>query len=55
MQAEVVLSGDLTYWEASMQESRRSMGRQGITVLGLVLLVLALVVATVVALRLLRA
>ena len=38
-----------------MRDSHRRTGRQGITVLGLVLLVLALAVAAVVALRLLRA
>lgn len=38
-----------------MRESHRLARRQGITVLGLVLLVLALAVAAVLALRLLRA
>ncbi len=38
-----------------MREVHRLTRRQGITVLGLVLLVLALVIAAVVALRLLRA
>jgi hypothetical protein len=38
-----------------MRGSHRWTGRQGITVLGLVLLVLAVVVAAVVAFRLLRA
>lgn len=53
-QAEVVLSGD-ELLGGIMREVHRLTRRQGITVLGLVLLVLALVIAAVVALRLLRA